>query len=582
MSNPFRNAPLAMQVLAAMSAADRFEAAMGFMDDTTNPHVTQLESLAPGFALLQALRTALNAPPVGLSPPRDARRVANMGMLPVDPAAAGLSPDFLVGGLGGALDRPDTIYFRRGRSSIDESEKHKIPPIAAANPTPVTLIGFASEEEPPALATARTHAVESLLRIGSTIHDAETVGLTATGARPSVGSLAYAEMRSVRISTAAPAPEPNCAALASTSEPCMPGHAAVESRFTAAHTRALAILDQARARMAAGPDASRDAAIRRRFGVASHSHLRTRLDMLRATIGSVLASHECGGPCDGHCNSGAVAYSGGPTRVPRMVICDGVLSYDLEFAASVIIHESTHATSGMLQAAAAPGRRGTADWAYRWERMSATITEMSPNPRLSNTSLDNADSYTQFVMDLRDPTLIPGGSQPIDEAPTDDFQGTWTSTARNRVRHGLANCQKWFIWAGQYMTGAYNEARRGTPGTVYGYARARFPALAAVPGDADRARLAAIQSTFREVGAKMSMAMRIEHAASGEPTSFGAAAPLLLLVGSDALSTVSDRHCGELFVRKLVNAAPEVDAAQQAAYAGLLIDIRDQYEVDHG
>jgi hypothetical protein len=79
----------------------------------------------------------------------------------------------------------------------------------------------------------------------------------------------------------------------------------------------------------------------------------------------------------------------------------------------------------------------------------------------------------------------------------------------------------------------------------------------------------------------MAMAMRIEHAAPGEPTSFGAASPLLLLVGDDATSMTGDRARGELFVRKLIEGAPEVDSAQRAAYAGLVIDIRNQYEADH-
>lgn len=579
--NAFEGAPFATMVLAGMGATDRFEAAMAFMSSATNPNVTMLETLAPGFTLLQALRAALTAPPLGLAPAREAFRVSRVGMLPQDPAIAGISPAFLSSGPpGGALDRPNVIFFRRGRSSMDASETAKIPALRAANPGPVTLIGSTSEEEDPALALERTRSVEAVLRTGSAVADVQRASATAAGLRPSIGSPAYAEMRSVRVDPAPPAFEPDCHSVLTTHEPCAPGHAAVESRFTAAHTRALAIIDQARARMAPGPDAARDAAMRRRFGVVSHPHLRTRLDMLRATVVATLGSHECGTTCDAHCNSGSIAYSQGPGASPLMVICEGVLANDLEHGASVIIHESSHATRGLLQAN--PAAHGhPADWAYRWERMSGTITEMSPNPRLSNTSLDNADSYALFVMDLRDPALIPAGSQPIEEAPADDFQGAWTAPYRTRVRHGLADCQKWFIWAGQYLASAYEQARTGSANPTYGFASARFGGFANPPTDRDRARIAGLQFTVRTVGGRMKLPMRIEHAAAGEPTSFGAASPLLLLVGADALTMASDRHRGEIFVRKLIEAAPEIDPAQRGAYSGLIIDIRNRYEADH-
>ena len=577
MTNPFRNAPLATQVLAGMPAADRFDAAMGFMTLAVNPEVSLLETLAPGFALLQLLRSTLTAAPVGLAAPRDSARLRHVGMLPEDPVIAGLAPDYLTDtGPGAGVDRPDVIYFRRGRTSIDESEWAKIGPLAAAHAaTPLTLVGFASEEESATLATARTHAVERQLRVGSAIVDTETVGVTASGQRPSIGSMSYAEMRSVRITTAAPGPELDCSAPGvATAEACTPNHAPVETAFTAAQGRALTIVDQARNRMS-GADAGRDVAIARRFGVASHALLRTRLDMLHGTIKKSLTSHQCGTLCDAACSSGAIAYSSGPGRTPLMVVCDAVLSNDSEYAASVVIHESCHATSGMLQAAAAPGRRGPADWAYRWERMGGTIAEMSPNR-----SLDNADSYTQFVMDLRDPTQIPAGSQPIEEAPKDDFVGTWTATTRNAVRHGLANCQKWLGWASQYVSVAYEAAVRGRAHPIYTRIAARFGGFAATPGDSERAKLAGIEAGYENLERLMSMAMRIEHAPSGAATSFGAAGPLLLLVGTDFSALGNDRSRGEFLVRKLVEAATTIDAAQRTAYAELVPEIRRQYEAD--
>ncbi|MBV9211784.1 MAG: DUF4157 domain-containing protein [Acidobacteria bacterium] len=579
--NPFEGAPLATMALASMNATDRFDAAMGFMLQAVNRDITMLESLAPGFTLLQALRAALTAPPANLPPARERDRVSRVGMLPQDPAIAGVSPEFLSSGSpGGSLDRPDVIYFRRGRSSIDDSEIAKFTALRAAHPNPVTLIGSTSEEEDPAIANERLRVVELMLRGGTAVVDTLRVAATSAGTRPSVGSLAYAQMRSVRIDPNPPPFEPDCHTVASTSEPCQPNHAAVETQFIAAHTRALAIIDEARTRLSARTDAGRDAAIRRRFGVASLANMRTRLDMLRGTVQASLNSHECGTNCDAACNSGSLAYSGGPGATPLMVICDGVLSSDLEYAASVIIHESSHATQGMRQAnPRAPGH--PADWAYRWERMSGTITEMSPNPNLSNASLDNADSYTQFVMDLRDPALIPAGSQPIDEAPADQFQGTWATTHRDRVRHGLANAQKWFIWAGQYLANAYDSARTGSADTTYTSVSTRFGALAIPPDDTARAKLAGLQYTVRAVGQYLKLAMRIEHAPPGDPTSFGAASPLLLLVGDDATSIVSDRTRGELFVRKLIEGAPEVEAGRRAAYSGLVIDIRNQYEIDH-
>jgi hypothetical protein len=579
--NPFEGAPLATMVLAGMNADDRFEAAMGFMLMVVNPDVTMLESLAPGFTLLQTLRASLSAPPPGLPPARETTRLSNIGKLPADPAIAGLSPDELASGTpGGGLDRPDIIFFRRGRSSIDASEFAKFTSLRASNPGPVTLIGSTSEEEDTALATARMRIVEDNLRASSGVVDTLRVAATSTGTRPSVGSLAYAQMRAVRIDPNPPAFEPDCHTVTTTSEACLPNHANVDSRFKAAHGRALDIMSQAITRLSAGSDPGRDAAIRRRFGVASVANMLTRLNLLNDTIKAAFTSYECGTTCDAACNSGAIAYSGGPGATPLMVICEGVLSNDLEYAASVIIHESSHATQGMRQA----NKKATghpADWAYRWERMSGTITEISPTPKLSNAALDNADSYTQFVMDLRDPAAIPAGSQPIDEAPTDDFQGTWSTVHRNGVRHALALSQKWFIWGGQYLSNTYDSARQGTVDPTYRFASARFGGFAAIPGDLERTRLAGLQYNVRLLRLRMAMAMRIEHAAPGEPTSFGAASPLLLLVGDDATSMTGDRARGELFVRKLIEGAPEVDSAQRAAYAGLVIDIRNQYEADH-
>ncbi|MGB7924021.1 MAG: hypothetical protein WCF57_12310, partial [Pyrinomonadaceae bacterium] len=418
--------------------------------------------------------------------------------------------------------------------------------------------------------------------------DTQRVDTTSTGVRASVGSLAYAERRYVRVTVGPPTAPPDCTTIdpqlgeVRRSEPCPANNAALESAFTPAHTRALAIMDGAIARMS-GTDTTRDAAIARRFGPVSHSRLLTRLSMLRTTVAAVSSSHECGNACNSTCNAGSYAYSCGPTSCdpnsntgPLIVICERLRGSDQEMVASAIIHESAHATSGLLQAAAAPNRRGPADWAYRWERMAATITEMTPNR-----SLDNADSYTQFVMDLRDPMFTPVGSKPIEDAPVDNFQGTWTSTERTAVRHGLANCQKWLIWGTQYVANAYGAAVEGIADTTYIRAAVRFGGFVTPPGDADRARLAAIQSRYNTLAARMRQPIRIEHAAAGAATTFSASAPLFLWVGNDLLRAGNADARGHMLLRKIAEAAPEIDAGQRTAYAELAWDIHSQYALDH-
>ena len=275
------------------------------------------------------------------------------------------------------------ISFERGSSAIPATEAPKIPAMIAAvgAGTGLVLDGFASEDEPAALATARATAVGAALAAAAPPH---------TGARTlrnqaalGQGIIEYRTRRKVDVQTRAPmAPPPPPRAPASRTRPC-------GTALSTARPRALFLLTRAIGALVAPRSAAVNGLLSDLFGGASGvaaagtikanlAHLHHHIDVEIGPPGTV----ECHTERDAGCVNPAFNVGSGPGAV--MTLCPKFLDNPgaINTNAATLIHEGAHGTTGLA----------TVDLAYGHTRLIQALSTAQ--------SLTNTDSYVLLVQNI--------------------------------------------------------------------------------------------------------------------------------------------------------------------------------------
>ncbi len=504
--------------------------------------------------------------------------------------------DFQINRVGGSTTA--RISFARGSAALGADAASAIDDLKTAAPAGVRLIGYASADEPAALAQTRADAVKAAL-----LAPPDPVAVSAAvGNAPATASRSdYVGARSVEVLVGAAAPSTvDCAAhdaagnlLNPPTRPCPAMDPATWTAFNAALPVAQNAMARAVAAVAGAPTAANAAVIDRFFGnhaAATVTALSTNLANLKTHVDNLAAITSCGGECDtGGCGGGSViAYNKDVDAASTMTLCVPVFkSMNLNDRVRNLIHESAHGTSPL---GGAPGT-GTADVAYRHERM---LFQLSTADRLRN-----SDSYALFALFLREiqttgnAAAVPSG---IATPSADTLLGFAANPAgvaeQQAMRLALAMLEKRLNWSQNWSGQLYGQAQDVRTGastwaaswaeSLMTAAAARFPLTAppAAPTLADQTRLAAILDRYLRMSAAAKRGLVVTRAVAGVAawTAPAAASPIAgaaVQVGEDFFHATPANQVS-LLLEQLARRTPEVEAAFVPAYVSLAKWIHDQ------
>lgn len=363
-----------------------------------------------------------------------------------------LDPDFQVTGQSkAAAGTPTSIFFDRDSAAITPAEDAKISAFGAVPLAFVTLKGFSSEDETgrPALVDDRLKAVEKRLQSVS-IFSAMFGGLAGsptkvTDLASGEGRLDYRGIRRVEILVAGAASSvPNCSAGADI-DPGPPPNV-FSTAYDAATT---ALLPAALTALAKPNDPPAKQPLKQLFGgPANAPRVAAGLGLIAAHFPNMLphiplndktaAGHRVINACEGD----VLAYNQGTGPSARMTVGPSYAAIaDANERGLILIHEGSHGATGLV----------TEDKAYRWQR----LLEFLP-PAVA---LKNADSYTQFVRLILDPSAV--GSERKDDAST-------LPAARQRsVREAVAWLEQWLVQGRLELRSLYSAAHTANKGGAW-------------------------------------------------------------------------------------------------------------------
>lgn len=363
-----------------------------------------------------------------------------------------LDPDFQVTGQSkAAAGTPTSIFFDRDSAAITPAEDAKISALGAVPLSFVTLKGFSSEDETgrPALVDDRLKAVEKRLQSVS-IFSAMFGGLAGsptkvTDLASGEGRLDYRGIRRVEILVAGAASSvPNCSAGADI-DPGPPPNV-FSTAYDAATT---SLLPAALTALAKPNDPPAKQPLTQLFGgPANAARVAAGLGLIAAHFPNMLphiplndktaAGHRVINACEGD----VLAYNQGTGPSARMTVGPSYAAIaDANERGLILIHEGSHGATGLV----------TEDKAYRWQR----LLEFLP-PAVA---LKNADSYTQFVRLILDPSAV--GSERKDDAST-------LPAARQRsVREAIAWLEQWLVQGRLELRSLYSAAHTANKGGAW-------------------------------------------------------------------------------------------------------------------
>jgi hypothetical protein len=377
-----------------------------------------------------------------------------------------LDDDFRITGLSREGDS-SKIYFAAGGASIPGSEYSKLSALATPASQNLTLFGYSSEEGSDAgnsaLIDRRIAGVsQALFRRGHRATRTPRARLT-----DSTGQMDYRSMRAVEVlPTPAPVsgvpvdPVPsidNCAGPAplpddscgTTLRPCSNSPAdatACGSSFTTAFSLASNWIVTAVSNLASTDAAMvtrTDALLAQLFPGVARSTVLTNLISIMVQVLNSPMQHRCHNDCDSGCdrpayNSGVGVGAGGAVTT----LCPGFINgTDTTFNAEVLVHESTHGTSGV----------NTEDLGYGSSRLVANMT--GPD------ALRNTDSYVLLIRLLHSPGSVTIGPDP---SIRDDVVGM-NAVEESQARSAVAYMESWLNYGSFDSALMYAALNRSVP-----------------------------------------------------------------------------------------------------------------------
>ena len=500
--------------------------------------------------------------------------------VPAAPPAAGAT-DFLVDRVGHSSQ--SQIFFERGSATLLPDAIANIDALKATSPGSVTLTGFASLEEAPALAQSRANAVRARLTAAP---NAVTV-TSATGNAPATaGRSNFVDARKVEIVLAgATASTLDCDAVDATTgarinpptAPCATMDPATLTAFTSTMTVANQAMTDAMNAINPAHASYNPALITRFFGnnsPATMATLTSNLTNLQTHVTNLPAITHCGGQCDtGGCEGGPIAYNHGVDALSTMTLCVPTFkNLNLNDRARNLIHESAHGTSP-LGGASAP-TEGTKDMAYRHERL---IFNLSPEDRLRN-----SDSYALFAMFAREIILTgSAAAQPTGIAvPEVDTITGFAGADRTAVEMAIAQLEKRLTWARDHSNQLFGQAKKVKDGTLTWAASwansymqqlsTLFPVTAppAAPTLRDMSILGAIIERYTLMKAAVNRDLTINSMPAGLinwPAVPNNLASVSLNIGPDFFRATADNQVS-LLLEALSHSTPGVEAAFVPGY----------------
>lgn len=474
-----------------------------------------------------------------------------------------VNPDFEVRGLSpSAASTPGSIFFELNSSAIPASEDPKLAAFASTPPATLTLRGFSSEEETarPALVNARLAAVEA--RIQAVVHAPVAPGspTKVPDLAAGRGRLDYRGVRRVEIlATGASSSVPNCA----TGADIDPGPA--PNVFTVGRDMAVNTLLPAAITALDHPNAPNTRAALRLFGDAAQAPaVKSGLNRILAHFPNMAPHIPLNDPsASGHrvingCEGDVLAYNSGTGPGARMTVGPQYANQTPLERGLTLIHEGSHGTAGLA----------TVDRAYSWQRL---IDFLPPAAALAN-----ADSYTQFVRLINDPTA-PGASQ-------HDTASALPAARRQRILGAIAWLEQWLVQGRLEVRSLYGASARATASGAWaaddGWYRdntmrnvaARFALTAppAIPSADDQASIAGIFDRL----------WKLRLALTGSSLDLRPGTPSLWEVGPGTHVTVSPtllamarRAQVNTLLDLIVTAATFIEAGRKPAYVSLVRDM---------
>jgi hypothetical protein len=345
-------------------------------------------------------------------------------------------------------DAADTsmIFFDRASTTLvpGGTEEAKIAALAKPAAQDLTLNGFDTEEDAPAVADATIQArlatVDKALKAAGHTGKRAPVNLRAS----SIGQINYRHARAVEVLptpvglAAAPSGQNACAAPGSENAPC-------GAALTSSLPIATAAMAAANAKLAKPADKDAKALLARLFSGVPRATVVKRMTALEKQVGGLMANHRCHSSCDGGC--GRPAYNDPPKGAVggQMTLCpDFLTSTDTDWQARTLIHESAHGTP----------KFGAEDIAYSSTRQ---VAFLSPGDQLRNT-----DSYVLLAWLLAHP-----GSIPIGPATPDAVGGMVMSAAEEEAAHrSIAWLESWLNYGDFDTELLYSSINRALPPAV--------------------------------------------------------------------------------------------------------------------
>jgi len=334
-----------------------------------------------------------------------------------------------------ASSEPLAVYFDYAKAAFDADEDAKLVALSGKPLSTINLKGYASEEGGGGASLVNA-------RIGSVARRLEAL-TPGTGSpkrtpdlRSSEGSLDYRSMRKVEVLIAgAPSNTPDCSGGADID--CGPS----PNPFTIGHAQATSLISAAISALSNPNAEPAKSALTNLFkGPANAGAVKAGLTAIQSHLPDMLPSiplHNTtagGHRCINQCEGDVFAYNQGTGGAARMTLGPVYMNMgNPEEQGLTLIHEGSHGTTGLE----------TLDNAYRWQRLLPFLSLAE--------ALKNADSYTEFVSQIKHPGAPSGKG--------DTFVGLSTSQTEAAAR-SLAWLEQYLVQGRLEFRSLYSAAHR--------------------------------------------------------------------------------------------------------------------------
>lgn len=337
-----------------------------------------------------------------------------------------------------AASFPHTIFYDMDRVSIPPSEWYKVKNIATDfGGKPVTLTGTSSEEGDPAtnlsLINNRIGGVDTVLKhAGHKLSHTRNPQPTAT-----TGNIDYRKARNVEVveKVGAPSTVDPCDKAVDPNADVEPCDLSVLTAYPLGLLWIATVLDKLRT-----PDATTTSQVGIFFPGVPVTEVTTNVMNLLIQFSQLLYHHVCHNTCDPLCARPANMDSSTGT----MTLCpDFINEPSFSERAETLIHESLHATPGVM----------SADTAYSNTRLISGLTGAQ--------ALHNTDSYVLLIFSLI-------GLTPSSVPPNDTLDPLMISAEQDQAKNALAFLEQWLLWS-QYDSSVLYDAINRNIGRAGGW-----------------------------------------------------------------------------------------------------------------